>query len=174
MQRWDASVGWGFELTTGLLQYRGFPAGVLYRGRFREAEVRGGVWGVFAVRPGGGLLEGGLKLHWGALYHASFGTWELRAGSGYGAFGNERSPHLSFTFAYGIRSALDRYSERGACSPPPVPRSFGMASVARLFVTYRLSVRDSDLSELVIGVELSPTFLLPPYSWLRLGGGPSR
>jgi hypothetical protein len=173
-ERWTVTAGVGSEVTAGLVKYSGFPAGALYAGRWQQAEIRGGVWGAFALRPDGGLLEGGLKLHWGAVYHASFGTWELRAGAGYGAFVNAQASHLSFTFAYGVRSALDRYAQRSMCSPLAVPRVVGMVSVARLFVTYRRGAVDASLSEMVIGLELSPTFLLPPFSWMRLGGGPSR
>jgi hypothetical protein len=41
-----------------------------------------------------------------------------------------------------------------------------------LFATYRHSIDGPKVSELVIGVELSPTFFLPPVTWFRIGGGP--
>ena len=165
------AAGIGSELTTGVLTYRGFPAGPYTSG----AELRAGFWGDGVTRPAGGLLEGGVKLHLGALYHASWGTFDLRAGGGYGAFVRERSPHLNLTFAYGVRSAPARYSERGVCDPRPVPKRWGLVSVARLFITYRRELlAGSRESELVLGLELSPTFLFPPYNWYRLGGGPPR
>ena len=172
VQGWSGSAaGIGSEVTTGVLSYRGFPAGP-YASR---AEVRAGVWGAGVTRPAGGLLEGGVKLHLGALYHASWGTFDLRAGGGYGAFVRERSPHVNLTVAYGVRSALERYSERGVCDPRPSPKRWGLVSVARLFITYRRELAGgSRESELVLGLELSPSFLFPPYNWFRWGGGPPR
>jgi hypothetical protein len=55
---------------------------------------------------------------------------------------------------------------------PPKPPVFAEASVARLFVTYRHAFDLDESREVVVGVELSPTFFLPPYSWWRFGGGP--
>jgi hypothetical protein len=167
---WGASGGIGAELTFGALTYPGFPSGP-YGPKLGRAELRTGLWGQAVTRAAGGLVEAGLKLHLGALYHASWGTFDLRAGGGYGAFERERRPHVNITFNYGVRSTLSRYSQRGAHEPRPIPRQLALTSVARLFATYRREVSQQAASELVIGLELSPTFLLPPYSAWRFAGG---
>ena len=165
------SAGVGAEATTVLATYRGFPSGPY--GKMSLAELRLGSWFAGNAELGGGVLEGGLKLQLGAIYHASFGTWDLRAGFGYGTLATERVPLWNLTASYGIkRAAPSRYSKRGSGDPRPVPRRISLASVARLFVTYRRSLRGEPDSHVVVGVELSPTFFLPPYSLFSLGGGP--
>jgi hypothetical protein len=169
-----AFAGAGAELTVEALRYHGFPSGCYgkYRG---EAEVRTGPWVSVATRRFGGLVEGGLKVHAGGVFHASFGTWDVRLGAGYAGHEAEAKPHLSATFAYGVRGVLKRYPrdrsgqwQRAEPEPPGIIE----AQVARLFVTARRGLRSGDIEEVVLGVELSPTFLLPPYSWWRFGGGP--
>jgi hypothetical protein len=164
----------GFELTSELLRYHGFPSG--YYGKQRgDAEIRVGPWVSAATRASGGLVEGGLKLHLGGIYHASFGTWDARLGAGYGAYTLDRSAHVTATLAYGVRGVLSRHPRERAQSwseTPPAPRALAEATVARIFVTLRQAFQLDETRELVVGVELSPTFLLPPYSWLRFGGGP--
>jgi hypothetical protein len=44
--------------------------------------------------------------------------------------------------------------------------------VARLFVTMRRCLRSGDIEEVVLGVDLSPTFLLPPYTLWCFGERP--
>lgn len=164
--------GIGAEVTTGILTYSGFPSGP-YGKRRDLAELRLGSWFAGNAELGGSVLEGGLKLHLGAIYHASFGTWDLRAGFGYGTLAAERVPLWSVTAAYGIRRAsVTRYSKRGRSDPSPLPRAISLASTARLFVTYRRSLRGEPDSHVVIGVEMSPSFFLPPYTLFSLGGGP--
>lgn len=163
--------GLGAELTSGLLSYSGFPAGPFPRGRNR-AELRGGVWGAGQTRSWGGLIEGGFLLDLGAAYHASWGTFDLRAGGGYGAFVEGPGSHMVATLAYGVRSVPARYVRRGRGSPLPLPKAVALASVVRIFVTGRQSLGDGRASELVVGIEVSPTFCLPPHSWFKLMGGP--
>jgi hypothetical protein len=161
-------------VTVELFRYDGFPSG-WYGGDRGDAEVRLGPWVVGATRRDGGLVEAGLKLHFGGVYHASFGTWDVRAGGGYGAFPDERAPHLSATLAYGVRGVLARHIDRRQCEDAPImAESIAEATVARAFVTLRHGYDDHRAREVVFGVELSPTFLLPPYSWFRFGGGPPR
>lgn len=164
-----ASAGIGTELTLGLAQYRGFPSGV--PSTANQAELRAGPWFAAATQQDGGLIEGGVKLHVGAVYHASWGTYELRAGAGYGAFPDGRAFHWAATFAWGVRSVPKRYTLRGFCDPVPERATFAEASIARLLVTYRRAFDDAG-HQLLIGIELSPTFLLPPYGGARLSGGP--
>jgi hypothetical protein len=168
-----AGAGIGAELTAGLLTYPGFPSGD-YGRRLGRAEVRAGFWASGSTRADGGLVEGGLKLHLGALYHASFGTFDWRFGVGSGAFVSGREPFGSVTLAYGVRSVPSRYSHRGYCDPRPLPRAFALTSVVRVFATFRRAF-GSEESEWQFGVELSPSFFLPPYDpWRLLGGEPAR
>lgn len=68
-----------------MLSHSGFPSDE-YGRRLGRAEVRAGFWLSGATRQDGGLVEGGLKLHWGALYHASFGTFDGDSARGLEAF----------------------------------------------------------------------------------------
>ena len=163
--------GLGVELTSELLSYSGFPAGP-YPLRRNRAELRGGAWAAGQTRSWGGLIEGGFMLDLGAAYHASWGTFDLRWGGGYGAFVEGRAPHVLVTLTYGVRSVPARYTRRGRGAPRSPPKAVALASVARIFVTRRQSLGDDMASELVVGLELSPTFFLPPYSWFKLLGGP--
>jgi hypothetical protein len=165
-----AAVGVGTEATVSVLRYPGFPSSPTYGRANGDAEVRAGAWLLAGTRAAGAFAEGGLKVHLGAVYHASWGTFDLRVGAGYGAFGPDRADHASISFVYGIRSVVERY--QWGVGPLPPPPSVAEASVARLFATYRHSIDRPNVSELVIGVELSPTFFLPPVTWFRIGGGP--
>jgi hypothetical protein len=169
--RGRAELGAGSELGFGLLRYRGFPSGA-YGRQNGDAELRGGPWAAAGTDFHGPIVEGGVKLHLGAVYHASWGTFDLRLGGGYGVFDDQGSPHVTTTFAYGVRSFLGRYTERGACDPRPVPRAHGYGSVLRPFVTVRRPLETDQLYQLIVGLELTPSFFFPPLSWFRLGGGP--
>jgi hypothetical protein len=161
-------LGIGGETTFGpLLRYSGFPANE----RPHDAELRAGVWAVGITRFDGALLEGGVKAHLGAVEHAQWGTIDLRLGAGYGAFDPGRAPHFVVTFAWGTRSFLQRHGQCGT-GPQNLPKTHGFGSIVRPFVTLRRTVDDAPSTQLTFGIELSPTFLLPPYSWWRLAGGP--
>ena len=71
---WSASVGGGTELTFGTPLWRGFPSGP-YGERLDLAELRAGPWFAVFTRAHGVVVEGGPKLHLGAVYHASWGTF---------------------------------------------------------------------------------------------------
>jgi hypothetical protein len=113
-------------------------------------------------------------LQLGGIFHASWGTWALRLGGGYGAFASGQTPHWSTTFTYGIYSATKRYSRRGRSQPKAEPKLWGLAAVARLFATYRQAFEVSDGREVVFGIELSPYFFFPPHGAYRLLGGPPK
>lgn len=164
----NPAAGLGADLTFGLLTYPGFPSGPY--GALGRAELRGGPFVQMDMTGDGGLVEAGITLALGAVYHASFGTWTLRLGSGYGVRLNA-GPHVGVTFAWGVRSVRARYSKRGHCDAPTQTKPSAEAAVARLFVTHRRTLREP-ASELLVGLELSPTFLLPPYTSFRLTGGP--
>jgi len=170
-ERSGASVGIGTELTWSIATHRGFPAGVAGR---RTAELRMGPWFATAVRAEGGLVEGGLKLHWGAVEQSGFGTFELRLGAGVAAFSHGPAPTLDVTLLWGTRSVLARYSRRTPCDPVATAKSLAESSVLRLFLTQRNALSSERGHEIVIGIELSPSLLLPPYSWRRVLGGNAR
>lgn len=165
------SIGIGAELTRGLLVFRGFPAGD-YGPWLGRAELRWGPWVQASTLGSVALVEGGFKLHLGAFYHASWGTYDLRLGGGYGAWSGEREPHAAVTLAWGFRSVVGRYTVRGFCDPPARTRPLASGGVLRFFVTHRRTLDRSELRETVFGIELSPELFLPPYSWFRLFGGP--
>ncbi len=169
-----ATFAIGSEITWAVLRYHGFPSGA-YGGSHGDAELRVGPWALAATRVsdhGGGLVEGGFKVHDGGTYHASWGTFDLRVGAGYGAFptssGMGRAPHATFTLGYGVNSAINRYRSWGYGRPADL----FPATVARLVLTLRRSLEPVAASEIFVGVELSPTFFAPPVTWWRIAGGP--
>ena len=168
-----ASVGVGGELTWSLATLGGFPAGVGVAGR-RLAELRVGPWLAAATRTEGGLLEGGLKVHWGAVDQSAFGTFELRLGAGVAAFYHGPAPTLDATLLWGTRSVLGRYRRRSPCEPRATAKPIAESSVLRFFFTQRTSLSSEGDHEFVMGIELSPSLLLSPYSWRRVAGGDAR
>ena len=175
---WSAAGGGGAELTFGGKVWRGFPSGA-YGPENDFAELRAGPWFQAIARAHGAIFEVGPKVHLGATYHASWGTFDVRPAIGTGEFAGGSSALTSLTFAYGVHSEPGRYYDGGACvgrdghlfgvTPEEKPKAFGLASVLNVFGTYR---RATDLPawEVVIGIEVSPTWALPPYSWARLIG----
>jgi hypothetical protein len=169
-----ASLGLGTELTFHLFEYHGFPAA---RGSnlYSRAEVRIGPWASAAERFSiGSVVEGGAKMHFGGIAAPSWGTFDARAGFGYGAFETERAPHFVVTVLWGIHGVAARFTRRGYCDPPAIPRSFAEASVFRLFVTHRRTFDGEGSAETVIGIEVSHSYLLAPYGGTRLWGGAAR
>jgi hypothetical protein len=162
-----AVLGLGFELTASAFGWRGFPSGYSHD----KSELRYGAWLFGATRLGSGLVEGGAILDASSRYHASWGTFTIRGGVGYGALRDERDMHGVVTFIYGVRSVLARFSHDGACHRGSPERPLPEASVARFFATYRRSLKH-DEHEWVFGIELSPTFFWPPLTWWRVAGGP--
>jgi hypothetical protein len=161
------AFGIGTDVTLSLAHYHGFPSGA-YGGSHGDAEIRGGAWvlgTLTGVHDQGALVEGGLEVIDGGGWHSSWGTFDLRVGAGYGSFTGSRRAHGVATLGYGVRSDLSRYGRRG----PAWPRSFAEASVARVVLTVR---RTAEASEILVGIELSPTFFLPPVTWWRIAGGP--
>jgi hypothetical protein len=156
------ALGLGAELVWRALVYRGFPSvGGPNNGR---SELRWGPWVAAANRAGGGLVESGLKLHWGGVYTPAWGAWDVRLGGGYGAFGAGAAPHVTMSLLWGVRNPVGRYRDRSSCVGPPAPLAITEASLLRAFATYRrpLTPGNDDGHELFLGVELSPTFL-----WFR-------
>ena len=168
-----AVFGAGVDLTTQIARYRGFPSGSYYSRSRGDAELRTGPWIAGATALPGGLVEGGLKLHLGGVYHASWGTFDSRVGLGDAAFVEGRSPHAVVTVGYGVRSVLARYHRSDPhCELSQRARRGAEASIFRLAVTRRQSLLEPERHEWQLGIEVSPTLFLPPYSWWRLAGGP--
>ena len=164
----SASGAIGFELTRQALLYRGFPAGEW--GWLALSELRIGPWLSAATRDDGGLVEAGLDLKWMAVYRPTWGTWDLRLGAGYGAFGSGRAPFMNATLLWGVESVRNRYQRRGYCEPSRPAATVAEASVVRVFFTHRAALTGSEFGEFVLGIEVSPSMLLPPWSGSRFIG----
>ncbi len=172
----------GAEITIAAVTYVGFPAHSIPP-RLRTPEVRAGLrpyhdsvfgqlragaWAQAATRAAGALVEGGATVHvgtvadpMGQLFKAApWGTFDLRAGAGYGAFPGERSPFVSFGLGWGYRFLTDRAMQGRTCDPVPAPVWSGEAKVARLVVTGRRSAL-GEVWEFGVGVEVSPTAVAP-------------
>jgi hypothetical protein len=151
-------VGAGLETTTGL-----FNVGTRYQygGAY---EFRGGPWWNVVSDFGGMRAEGGFMLSFGQVSHAQWGTYAVRVGGGLGDDRLGLSPHFVVTLTGGIRAAMARYHERGACDPKPAPRAMAMADTFRLFASARSTLAEGAPWQFTFGVEFSPTFFLPPYS----------
>lgn len=159
-----AVFGAGAEVTAGLAQ-RGPQA--MYGG---PVELRWGPWVSVLTDLHGARSEGGLLLSAGQVRHARWGTYALRLGGGLGEDGLGLSPHLVATLTGGVRYVKARYSERGACEPPKPPQADAFASGVRLFASARAALAPEHPWQLTFGIEIEPTFLLPPYSLTRWGG----
>lgn len=151
-------LGAGMESTTGLFQVGGSHR---YGGAF---EFRGGPWWNFVSDFQGMRGEGGYVLSFGQTSHAQWGTYSVRVGGGLGDDRLGLSPHFVVTLTGGIRAAMERYSERGACDPKPSPKPLSRADTFRLFATARSTLAEGAPWQFTFGVEFSPTFFLPPYS----------
>jgi hypothetical protein len=154
---WRPAIGIGAELTRGILVYRGFPAsGGPWLGR---GELRVGPWLAASTRGDGGVVEAGLKLHFGGVYAPRWGTFELRASGGEGRFAHARSPFVGASVLWGLRVVPGREQERGYCDRERAAANVALASLLRIFSTYRRSTRGTD-AELSFGLELSPSWFL--------------
>jgi hypothetical protein len=151
-----------------------YPFGQLSDGRHYGGAflLRAGAWAGFSTTFSGGLGEGGLLLSFGQASHAQWGTYSLRAGVGYGDDLGAEGLHAVVTLTGGVMSVLGRYSERGACDSPARPRRDAWASSIRLFGTVRAALIGEPLTQWIFGIELTPSYLFPPYSLYRWGGGP--
>jgi hypothetical protein len=171
-------AGVGAEITGTVVNYVGFPARGLPP-RLRSPEVRAkllpyrhtyfgqlraGAWAQAATRPTGALVEGGATLHLGTVADAleqlwtaaPWGTFDLRAGAGYGAFPGEHSPFMSLGLGWGYRFRTDRTLWGSSCDPVPATVLSREAKIGRLVVTGRRAAH-GDVWEIGIGLELSPT-----------------
>jgi hypothetical protein len=151
-----ASLGGGVDATFGLAtagqdrQYGG------------PVEIRIGPWLGFETPLGAARGEGGLTMTLGQTRHARWGTFGARFGAGYGT---GDLAHLAAVLWWGVRNVPGRAGPtRGVCDPPAPAPAVALASGARLFGALRRELGGGYAHELVFGLELEPTFLLPPYS----------
>ncbi|WP_438022669.1 hypothetical protein [Sorangium sp. So ce233] len=151
-------LGVGSEMTTGLTS---FGSEAMYGG---PVELRWGPWFGVLTDLDGARGEAGLLLSMGQVRHARWGTYALRLGGGLGDDRLGLTPHLALTLTAGVRHVEGRISERGACDPPATPAPSAFASGLRLFATTRAGLGDERAWQLTFGVELEPSFLLPPHS----------
>lgn len=132
-------------------------------------ELRMGPWLAFESPGDRVRAEGGLATSIGQTKQAQFGTFGFKLGGGASTIG---VPHLTWVFTWGVRDVPARTELRGVCASPKEPDALALASGARLFATMRSTLAETHTVELVFGVELEPTWLLPPYSWQKLVGAP--
>jgi hypothetical protein len=140
-------------------------------------EVRAGPWVAVEGSEGSRIVEGGAAIDLGRTAHAPWGTLGLRFGPA--ALRRDARWHAlaSATLSWGVRSVAGRHAAGGACvggcdglwgiDRGGLPRDHALSSGARLFATARLGEEDAIV---VLGVELEPSFLLPPYSLGKLAG----
>lgn len=122
---------------------------------FGSFELRAGSWLAFNV-PADRLAsgEGGWTFILTDRRHASWGTFGLRAGLGYGG---DRETHVVATLWGGVRYVPARARQGG----------LGLVSKAtgiRIVATARRIVDPIEVPSLTFGVEFEPDYLLPPYS----------
>jgi len=123
-------------------------------------EVRMGPWLAFELpsdrRPGG---EGGMTMILTQVHHASWGTFGLRLGAGYGA---ELATTLVATLWGGVRFVPARAGQGSG--------SFAKATGVRIVATYRETLEPMKATALVFGIEFEPDYFLPPYALFKWGG----
>lgn len=150
-------LGFGMESTSSIFETsRKYQYGGPY-------EFRGGSWWNMTSDMSGMRAEGGFLFSFGQVNHAQWGTYAVRVGGGMGDDRLGLSPHFVLTLTGGIRSALGRYHERGACDPEPAPKAIDRADTFRLFATTRSTLAKDAPWQFTFGVEFSPSFFLPPY-----------
>jgi hypothetical protein len=163
---WAAGWQWknGVETSAYILN-AGFD-GTVYATEFGGGyggawEVRTGSWLAFnAPTDGGASGEGGLTLIFTQTRHASFGTFAVRVGAGYGG---DRETHVTATFWGGVRYIPAR---AGQAAPGPLSKVTG----CRIVATVRRIVDPFQSEAILLGVEFDPDWFLPPYSLHKWGG----
>lgn len=154
---WRPTLGLGSELTLGVAQFVGFPAGDgPWGGR---AEIRAGLWGAALLRGEAELFEGGLKLHLGGIYEPKWGTFDLRLGAGTGVRASTRTVYANTSLLWGIRLVPARKTARSYCAPATTPKGVAESSVLRLFITGRRALDVAESSEIALGLEVSPSLI---------------
>ncbi len=158
------SVNAGLDVTTAVTFFGGGYGG--------PWEIRLGPWGAFEI-PGdrGAFGEGGLTLVLTEQRHASFGTYGIRIGGGYGG---DREPSFSVTLFGGVRYVPARSGREGSGPAGVIENATGLRLVltARRFFERQVRVPfgEQETGVILFGVEFEPSFLLPPYAPEKWGG----
>lgn len=143
----------GFDITSFVTAFGGGYGG--------PWEVRMGSWAAFNAPTGHGASgEGGITLVLTQAQHASWGTFGLRGGVGYGG---DHETHVTMTLWGGVRYVPARagYGASGL---------FSKATGIRIVMTARREIDPVEVGALLFGVEFEPDYLLPPYSLFKWGG----
>jgi hypothetical protein len=128
-------------------------------------EFRYGPFINSAMGEGLVAVEGGAKLLFTETTHAQFGTFDLRVGGGHGLIYGLSASHIAITASGGIRWFQNRYQTQPA-------RNFAFGSVVRFMLTARIRPDVIYPLDVCFGLELEPSFLLPPHSVLKwIGAG---
>ncbi len=162
---WVGAGGGSRAIPEGDEAFGEFDVGMDMTFRFALAgpfEFRVGPFVNVALSEGMALGETGLELTFSEDDHAQWGTFDIRAGGGNGLIFGELIPHYVVTATGGIRSFKNRFDgSRDLVS---------LGSVLRLFATARIRPESEYWLDASFGLELEPSFLLPPYSWMKLAG----
>jgi hypothetical protein len=113
--------------------------------------------------------EGGLSLIMKQTRFAAWGTFGLRLGAGDSTLG---VPDLVGVLSWGVwgEDSNARIAYRDGREVLVAGNTVGLASGMRLFVAVRRDLDPLPATEVAFGIELEPTWLLPPYTrqkWLR-------
>ncbi len=156
-----ASLGAGIE---GSFHLADLTDRQRYGGAF---DLRWGPWIATQTDLTDVLAECGLLLLFGQERHAQWGSYTVRAGMGVG-FAPTEVPHVAITVTGCVHSFLHRGRPLGQV------RDEGYGSVLRLFATARRSVGADRTMGWTFGLEVTPSFFLPPYDLPKWGGAPVR
>jgi hypothetical protein len=122
-----------------------------------QLELRCGPWLIAEIRSDRQYVHGGLELHFGQTRHAQFGTYTLRGGGGIDLDGQ---PFATAMFLGGVRWVPARRD--GA------RRKVAFASGGRVFGM--ITTDGGGSRSVMFGIEIEPTWAMPPYSLSKLGG----
>lgn len=141
---------------TGMVSRPGNPIG--YGG---DLELRMGPWVAFQAPTGrGGSGEGGLTMILTQTEHASYGTFAVRFGGGYGG---DHESYFTATLWGGVRYVPARAGQDSG-------GGFVKATGVRIAATYRKIAAPEPSDVLAFGIEFEPDYFLPPYSLFKWGG----
>ncbi len=126
-----------------------------------EVELRMGPWIAFQAPAGqGGSGEGGVTMIATQTQHASFGTFAVRLGGGYGG---DHESYFTATLWGGVRYVAARAGEGN-------DGVFRKATGVRIVATYRKIAAPEEGDVVAFGLEFEPDYFLPPYSLFKWGG----
>jgi hypothetical protein len=132
-----------------------------------DLPLRGGPWGEVWTAFEDVAADGGLGLVLGSG-HSKIGAFGARLGAGQRSYERARRTELVATVTWGAHFFPQRWDENLGDDGCEEPTPIGVGSVARFFGTYRADT-DFRHAEWLFGVELTPTFFVPP-TWRHFMG----